>query len=734
MKRLSIVSIVLVALVGSAVGLVAAESETFTGITPAANSSARPRPATVGGSKDAMSFYVATNGSDDADGSAARPFRTLGRAQRAVREVVAKGLTADVKVYLRGGTYYLNDTLAFTAADSGTPDHSITWQNYKTEIVRISGGKKIEAQWKQYKGDLWACSLPTVADKSWQFRDLFANGKRKLRSRWPNVPTDVLPWARDPDQHLHPDHAAFAVVSGLSEDKKHITLNKTVPGAAAGQDIEIVHLKYWIENRTRVVDLDGASITTATPVGLQKAWYTELILKDRVFLENAEQFIDMPGEWALRPDGTLLYMRSSGEDLRTVEFIAPRLTTLLKVRGSESRRVTNLHFRGLIFEHANWHLPQDGYHPVQATFSALKVEDETTVPISAAIECVYVDKFSFENSVLRHTGANGLYLGEGSRNSAIKNSEFYDIGGNAVMAGDPIMRNEADPRTANITIENNAIHDAGKVMFGAVGVWGAFIKGINISHNEIYDLPYTAISAGWVWGPQPSNQRDCHIRYNYIHDIMRYMTDGAGVYMLGMQPHSDVSHNVVKDVLNGNGLYADQGSRGLVFYGNAVENVGFGNAVENMGHSFYQHLDTSSNLITNNIFIRSKNETFGRREPKPLHALTMTISKNIIVTDSCRDFYNQDSNEWTRRDEYAVDKNCYYRTDNGKANFGGKSVDKWLESGNDGNSLIQVDPLFEDNTHAGKNYRLRADSPCLRAPVDFKQIDVQKAGRYEVQE
>ncbi len=104
-------------------------------------------------------FHVATNGNDSWTGkmdtpNAARtdgPFATLARAHDAVRElkVEQNGLIEPVTVMVRGGKYYLSETLVLSAKDSGSQDCPITCTAYPGEKPILSGGKKISG-WKPY--------------------------------------------------------------------------------------------------------------------------------------------------------------------------------------------------------------------------------------------------------------------------------------------------------------------------------------------------------------------------------------------------------------------------------------------------------------------------------------------------------------------------------------------------------------------------------------------------------
>ena len=84
-------------------------------------------------------FYVSPDGNDGNDGSKEHPFATIDKAKEAVRLQIALGLTDDVVVYIRDGIYYLNETLQFNIADSGTATYKITYAAYPGETPVISG-------------------------------------------------------------------------------------------------------------------------------------------------------------------------------------------------------------------------------------------------------------------------------------------------------------------------------------------------------------------------------------------------------------------------------------------------------------------------------------------------------------------------------------------------------------------------------------------------------------------
>ena len=57
----------------------------------------------------------------------------------------------------------------------------------------------------------------------------------------------------------------------------------------------------------------------------------------------------------------------------------------------------------------------------------------------------------------------------------------------------------ADNREINSgnTITDNLIHDVANQYLGGIGIWVGYTQHSTIAHNQIDDVPYTAISIGW---------------------------------------------------------------------------------------------------------------------------------------------------------------------------------------------------------------------------------------------
>src|SRR5580693_3001088 len=96
----------------------------------------------------AAEFFVSPSGNDGNPGTKDRPFSTLRQAQETERQTKSSG---PVTVWLRGGTYYLPETLVFTTEDSGISQSPIVWQAWPGEDPVVSGGLKLNLKWETYR-------------------------------------------------------------------------------------------------------------------------------------------------------------------------------------------------------------------------------------------------------------------------------------------------------------------------------------------------------------------------------------------------------------------------------------------------------------------------------------------------------------------------------------------------------------------------------------------------------
>jgi hypothetical protein len=154
------------------------------------------------------------------------------------------------------------------------------------------------------------------------------------------------------------------------------------------------------------------------------------------------------------------------------------------------------------------------------------------------------------------------------------------------------------------TIENCPVTECGKQFYGAVGIWCGLTTETTIRNNTIHNLPYTGISIGWMWSPEPTPCRENSIDGNHIHHIMQTLSDGGGIYMLGLQPGSKILNNHIHDVdLNvgraeSNGMFLDEGTTDVI-----VEN----NLIYSIAKSPLRFHRATTNLVKENRLFCSEN-------------------------------------------------------------------------------------------------------------------------------
>jgi hypothetical protein len=523
-------------------------------------------------------FYVAPNGSDSAAGNLEAPFATLERAQAAARDTIAAGLTQPIAVELRQGAYSLTEALEFGPEDGGTEAFSVTYRAFEGEQVAVSGGRAITG-WKKAKSNQWTVEIPEAAQGAWAFRQLFRDGERLPRGRFPNAPELLR-------------------VSGVSEDLTGIVLS-TAPGVdnLAGSNAELVMYQNWSISRVLVDSSSQQTLKMKNPMGwMGHGDMTSASTNKPTYIENALAFVDAPGEWYLDyATGLLTYQAEEGEDPNARSFIAPVANQLIKVQGSPEQPVRNLHFEGLTFEHTHWSLPDFGYLGIQAGHHGTTIKDPTYV-LPLALQFVYTESCGIRRCLVARMGACGIGFGAGTRRNRVEQCTFEDIGGNGIMVGwrglGEMARQTEDEdgylaadwaNPGDVPIENtvtgNLVQRCAAVNHGCVGIFDAFAQSTAITHNVVRDMPYTGISAGFRWNESGTSQRGGLIAYNHVYDTMKMLADGGCLYTLGSQPGAVILGNVFHMVHRSeyahggapnNGIFFDQGSKGFHVEGNTI--------------------------------------------------------------------------------------------------------------------------------------------------------------------
>ncbi len=473
---------------------------------------------TVAARAENATFYVTFGGDDAAEGSEAAPFKTIARAQEAVRQhLKERKEKGDVSVVI-SGRHFLSEPLVFTPDDTAKDDSIVTYKSHESDRAVLSGGRAIGG-WKQ-NGQLWQTVIPEATSGGWRFRELFVGGQRRPRARTPT-------------------EGYFRVVKAGPDNRtsffyKPGDLRRWSKLHAA----ELVFLHDWSISRVGIANIDEASrsVHLASSVGPPSPHFamTNFEPHPRYAIENAPELLDSPGEWYLDAEsGVLTYWPVAIEDISKVEVIAPVATGLITVRGDESnaRAVRNLRFEGLTLSHCAWQLPPGGYAESQATNHAERHGDPNSPSafIPAAVMFDGAENCALERCRLEHLGGSGIWFRRACRNNRVAHSVIRDVAANGANVGEAqvhVPSAEAiaagtalSPVSQGNAITHCRISRCGALYYGAVGVWVGMAKATEISANEIRNLPYTGVSVGWNWSPATTVCEGHLIASNHIHHV-----------------------------------------------------------------------------------------------------------------------------------------------------------------------------------------------------------------------
>lgn len=680
-------------------------------------------------------IFVAVNGRDSNPGTRSRPVATLHQARNIARKIKAQ--TKDqIIIIVQGGTYYLPEQFVLSPEDAG-----ITFSAAPGELVTLSGGRKITGQWKPLRDGIWM----TVAPRDLSFTQLFVNGKRQTRARYPNY--DPLEPGRSGYINPAADEQAWPARK-LQYDPATFSKQKW-----AHPEEAIVHIfarNYWGNMQWRVKDVDWNNHFIHFGRGgfqlneiMQGRDATAIGKPSRFFVENVFEELDAEGEWYLDQRSSTLYFKPpAGVDMRAALVEAPALERLIELRGAEETPVRGVTITGFRIAHTASTFLEEYDAPSLGDWT---IHRGGAVFVEGAEDC------SIEKCFFDAVGGNAVFLNDYTRRIRIYGNKFTEAGESAIalVGTKNRIHGTNHPYPSGNLISNNLIHDCGVFGKQTAGVFVAVGEKTTISHNHIYNMPRAAICLNDGWGGGHI------IEFNKAHDTVRETGDhgpfnswGRERYWCLQQSHGPVSHgagNVKVDarettIIRNNyfrdnrgwGIDLDDGSANFLVTKNlcvgisvklregdyrTVENNIFINPANPPGfHVGYE--DNHDRFVRNIIVVNTKfdnpeldiNFTKGKASgaiyqviyPPLKGSLMEQIDQNLFFNDVGAFFATVIPREG---------KNQRY------------TLDEWRALGFDKNS-IYGDPMFTDA--AKGNYRLKPESPALK--LGFEEFDVSRAG------
>jgi hypothetical protein len=532
-----------------------------------------------------VTFYASPTGSGTACSQAAPC--SLSGAQGAVRSELAASSGAAVTVLLSDGTYRLASTWEFGAADSGSPGSPVVWQAAPGAHPVISGASQITGWTEVGSTGVWSAPVPAGSAS----RQLYVNGQEApIASASPSALGFSGSWTGSSTGYsISADSAAKAWFGALT--------------AAQVADVEFDYPGgngAWTDSRCRVASYSAsaATLTMDEPCWAdttQRASFSQASgglpsMSESTMpglIEDAQALLH-PGQWFLdSAANTLYYEPAAGQQLSGLDVELPHLESLLQGAGTLASPLHDVTFSGLQFSYATWNAPSStaGFSDVQSNLHMTGATNQGMCTFStpagscpwgaltqplANVSFTASDDITLTGDRFAGLGGAGLSVMYGSANTLIEGDEFTDIASTAILLGctyDPLPTDPAEaagikqnctPNSSAVsgdaigtneiltgtTVSDNIIHNIGTDYTSASGITLLFSRHTTITDNDLYNLPYTGITAGVIQGhvdqastPQNSTNinEDNTISDNVIHNFLQVRSDGGAIYAEGHQ-------------------------------------------------------------------------------------------------------------------------------------------------------------------------------------------------------
>lgn len=649
---------------------------------------------TAGGPVLSQKIYVSTKGNDANPGSQSSPVASIPKAVQLAKMYYSNAGSNAIQILIGAGKYVLSGPLVIENTFLNA-DKTITFIGDSLDKPVITGGVPI-GKFTRGSDGLWIATVPQSYKR---FEQLYVNGKRAQRAKWPN------------SGGIHPRSVSEKVLvqgSGKIPDKANQTVKLNADDFNAIRHVSdadrpnvIARFYHNWDNTIKPLTEINANDTSFSMAGKGMKPWNKLKRESLVIFENAKAFLDEPGEWFLDNNNILSYFPRPGDQLNATECVAPTTDRLLIIKGSEGAQVKNIQFKNIAFEVAGYNLPTNTFEPSQAASG-----------VGAAIEVDFAANINFMDCNFSKMGANAVWFRRNCSGSSVRRSWLYDLGAGAIKIGETAIRQDSAGVTNNIVIQDNTIQAGGRVIPCATALIVFNARNNVIAHNEVTDFFYTGISVGWAWGYGANPATNNRVEYNHVHHLGQGMLgDMGGIYTLGRASGTVVSNNVVHDVTGagygGWGIYCDEGSSGITIEKNLVYNCS--------SAGFHQHYG-ENNVIANNIFAFN-----GRGElqlSKVENHQSLTFRHNIILAKGPDIFLSN----WTKA-EMASDSNCYWTSGAEGIRASNQTFDVGKNKGKDQNSVV-ANPSFM----APSTGDFRFKNKDIAKKIGFVPFDYSKVG------
>lgn len=649
-------------------------------------------------------------------------------ALKQIRQAKRAGDKSAFVVKVASGMYCFDEPLVMTQEDSGSSDAPVRWIGEDGAV--FSGGTVIKG-WRDDGDGVWSAPVPASAGGK-LFESLYIDGRRADRACLPE----------SGDYHFKTWRQRDEVVSGVTNYVQEFTVKEASPELLkkleqlSKEELAAVQCRVFVKWSYASYPVDSVlngviSVSGKAAIVHWKKWNEAK--KNYVRFENVEAGFTKRGQWFYDVKSKRVkYRPLDGEDMNKVQAVAPlqKLVSLVKIKGDISKWefVHDISFENISFSATI----TDG--DMQPNGAVKQYQLQAAYKAGAAVCAEGAQRVTFNGCKVFNTENYGFEVGEGCVSNAIVSCEIRDAGAGGIWLGshtpnilkdaNPVWREIRDPvahpfKTEMIydtsssavrfnVIDNNLITNCGRFNPEGCGIVLTHAADTKVTHNEISDLYYTAISVGWTWGYYGSYAQRNEISFNRISNIGQgKMADMGGVYTLASSFGTVVTNNVIMDIKSssygGWGMYNDEGSEGILWENNLVANTS--------SDSYHIHFGRN-NKVVNCIMINGNSSRVCVSRVENHHQVS--FERNIIY--------------WSKGPLFdPITKRNALKDGRARAKWVNNIF--WCASGvtelNGVNPSIVLDPGFVDA--AKGDWRLKPDSQALK--FGFKPWDYSLSGR-----
>ncbi len=531
---------------------------------------------------DSKIIYVATNGSDTANGTISQPLKSLQRAKEVVREKGAE------MVYFREGEYFSDESVVFETADSGSEQSPIIYAAYPGESVRFTGSVAlpfeefdrpkpeqvelidnvyVKAKIKVF--DLKASGITNygeidhvgyaVRNNPTPTARLFVDGAAMHLARYPNVENfddvQIIDGSKRVTRNVNKNDYVETQENKISFKSKSGVMFNWKQKDDIWIDGSVSKAWEWQKNKIAKIDADST-------ITMEWEYHSKIGIQDvKMFYFNVFEELDFPEEYFIDKENGLLYV-----------YLPSSISEKSDIRLSQS-------------EQSIIELDSVKY----ITFKNITFEGTRNNAITTLRESSFN---TFENCEIRSCGLDGISLNGYS--NRVKNCLIHNIGSNGV-----VMRggNTETMTPAGNIVENTKIHNFSQER--RVYNPGLNINGIGqiVRHVELYNGPHMSARISGA---------NHVVEYCDFYDAPREYSDMLGVYFCTgsdlLSRGTIIRRNKFHDV-NGSwkqsaGVYMDNETYGVI----VEENYFFDNVAQERGWSVMIH-GGGDNVVRRNVFV-----------------------------------------------------------------------------------------------------------------------------------